>query len=884
MVKTLQLMKSLCVAAVLLLGSVSAWAETTTLLEYGTADVPWSSDGLATWTAGGSPALADGIVTISGGNGSYSTSKTISPKSGSIINLKAVWRGSSSTGRAFSAGNGSYFRFGNIYVAQNDQDKKHGYGFNGLDNIKTATTTFEAGSYRVDITQSTWLLIEAEINTATNTMTSFTIKSEDGNTTYVSRTNVALTSPDYTTVAFGYRKDGGVSTTNTEQLESILITETTSSTSYANYTVHFVDGNGAKVKEDEVRKGEVGKTVNANNNDKENYYANNFKYVYNNDGNGVEVNANGTAELTIVYTKYGKYTYTINAVDNYNNQLAELASETVYEGETKDLIWSKYIQVDGKWYVTSDNSFLFTATEAGSKNIVYQASDISYFFEMENLTRSGGAYLTEKNNSYSGNSRLRLSKGSTYYTPALAAGVYRLIINCENSNASASEVYVYTRSQGGTLSDKLYTHSAPNGYSAIDTYIEVPEGYSIAFNGNEGGSANNNCRMDYVILKFDEVATAILDCKQNETSNEFATFIDAGEYNSAAEVYAAHTDWQINQATSVDGKKNITKVIRNAAIKDGTDWNGIRTITLDQQYTGAPENCFIDANSQVLNTNQTVYGVPAGTYIVRAATRADEGVYGHLYIYDGTSDIATKVINDNGSEDGELGNGWGWSEMMITLTEPKNLLIGFYTDASNGWAGCDTWEMYEVEPISVTLGANGYATFASEYALDLTSIKGAIAYSAKVDGNNIDFHTLSMQVVANTGILLGGEPNASVNIPVIANGMDVKENDLLAGSTFTNEAGYTYYGMKKAANAEDEIVFARFDPSSVAIPANKAYLKVANTEASRLTVSFNGETTGISTVEAVKAEAEGIYNLNGQRIAAPAKGLYIVNGKKVVLN
>ena len=28
--------------------------------------------------------------------------------------------------------------------------------------------------------------------------------------------------------------------------------------------------------------------------------------------------------------------------------------------------------------------------------------------------------------------------------------------------------------------------------------------------------------------------------------------------------------------------------------------------------------------------------------------------------------------------------------------------------------------------------------------------------------------------------------------------------------------------------------------------------------------------------------ADGIYNLNGQRVAAPQKGLYIVNGKKYI--
>ena len=193
-----------------------------------------------------------------------------------------------------------------------------------------------------------------------------------------------------------------------------------------------------------------------------------------------------------------------------NNTLATLATANPYEGETADLVWNKYIQVDGQWYVTSENTFKETATEAGSKNVVYKLADIAYFFEMENLTRTGGAYLTEESASYSGNARLRISRGSTHYTPALAEGVYTLTIGCANSNASASEVYVYTRSSDGTLSEKLYTHTATNGNTTLKCDIAVPEGYSIAFNGNEG-NYNNNARMDYMILtpaKFEKSISA----------------------------------------------------------------------------------------------------------------------------------------------------------------------------------------------------------------------------------------------------------------------------------------------------------------------------------------------------------------------------------------
>ena len=159
--------------------ATSVWAQTTTLMEYGTSDVAWSADSLAKWTAGGNPTIKDGYVEITGGNGSYETSKTIAPTSNAIINVQAVWRGRSNTGRAWDKGNGSYFRYGNIVVAQNDQSQNHGYTFTGLSTI-SGVKTFSAGPYRKDIGECTWLLIEMEINTAENTLTSFTIKSEDG--------------------------------------------------------------------------------------------------------------------------------------------------------------------------------------------------------------------------------------------------------------------------------------------------------------------------------------------------------------------------------------------------------------------------------------------------------------------------------------------------------------------------------------------------------------------------------------------------------------------------------------------------------------------------------------------------------------------------------
>ena len=187
-----------------------------------------------------------------------------------------------------------------------------------------------------------------------------------------------------------------------------------------------------------------------------------------------------------------------------------------------------------------------------------------------------------------------------------------------------------------------------------------------------------------------------------------------------------------------------------------------------------------------------------------------------------------------------------------------------------------------------TLGTNGYATFASPYPLDLANLPdGLTAYKAAVSGSTVTFTELNQTVPANTGILLQGEASGSYNIPVVASGTAVTENAFLVnegGTTFTGDVDYYYFGLKK-----NTLTFGTFDPSSVAIPASKAYLKVLKSSidtsaAARLSIIFNDETTGVVDVRSKMADVRGgYYNLSGQRVDQPQKGLYIVNGKKVIV-
>jgi hypothetical protein len=195
--------------------------------------------------------------------------------------------------------------------------------------------------------------------------------------------------------------------------------------------------------------------------------------------------------------------------------------------------------------------------------------------------------------------------------------------------------------------------------------------------------------------------------------------------------------------------------------------------------------------------------------------------------------------------------------------------------------------------VPVTLGTNGYATFASPRPLDLTAEKlpsGLKAYKATVSGSRVYFTEVDQAVAANTGVLLEGAPEGNYDIPVADSGTSLEGvNDFLVnsiGGTFSNDEDYTYYALKKNSSP---LVFGTFNPSTAAIPTNKAYLKVENEYAVKgLSFEFDSPTAVQSIKEGQAAVKGAVYDLSGRRVASAAnaqlpKGLYIIDGKKVVI-
>ena len=459
----------------------------------------------------------------------------------------------------------------------------------------------------------------------------------------------------------------------------------------------------------------------------------------------------------------------------------------------------------------------------------------------------------------------------------------------DNSLAAVKENYVLENvAVGANIADIIPDALKETFYNGDESYKYVYSTYASSDTEvQEGGST--------ITLKFDARAKYAFTAKAKDgeendlgvvasgygyANEETKFYIPACVLNAGKLYFTTAEDYEKSETLTNNGQvltyAYTTSTVDNVVFfVEGEDISGATLTT--------PSNNQQLASKGVLGrgSDLTVANLPTGVYTIYVKYCNYNGSAQNLLVKAGDVNLISEDVSVRPTKNADF-----------TLLTSTNVTL---TAAGSSISGVDY--IYIVRTgdatVSATLGANGYATFASAYPLDLTTDNlpsGVTAYKAAVSGTTVTFTPLNQTVPANTGVLLKGPEGAEVSIPVATSGTDVTENAFLvntAGTTFAADDGYTYFGMMKAASSSDAIIFGTFDPSSVAIPANKAYLKVASGSAPSLTFIFDdGQTTGIESVKAeglmVNGSAE-YYNLAGQRVAQPTKGLYIVNGRKVVV-
>jgi len=231
--------------------------------------------------------------------------------------------------------------------------------------------------------------------------------------------------------------------------------------------------------------------------------------------------------VSFAMTAKPTFTYTVIAVDENQTPLATIASVTGFEGESKPLAWSKYINVDGTWYMTSENSFAVTVSETGEKTVVYEKSDIVYFIECENMNGvRSDRIVAEESANYSGNKKVRINNYyPTIYTDVFEdGGVFNLVLPYHNSNASGSTYQIRTRTADGTLTDVAEWTCGGGSKTYTLNDIVIPAGSSLAISC-DGISGNSNARMDYLVLTRVTADVVVTEAGKMESNGKFyATF------------------------------------------------------------------------------------------------------------------------------------------------------------------------------------------------------------------------------------------------------------------------------------------------------------------------------------------------------------------------
>ncbi|MBR1400094.1 MAG: hypothetical protein IJ562_00705 [Prevotella sp.] len=194
----------------------------------------------------------------------------------------------------------------------------------------------------------------------------------------------------------------------------------------------------------------------------------------------------------------------------------------------------------------------------------------------------------------------------------------------------------------------------------------------------------------------------------------------------------------------------------------------------------------------------------------------------------------------------------------------------------------------ELPTVEVSVGADKFATYTPEVALNFHDSRSIKAYKASVSGNEITLTNTGI-VAAGEGVLLySATGEATENIQRMQGNPSASEDNAFVGvlkkdATVASEAdGNKNYILNKI---NDKVGF--YAANGQKVSKGKAYLSVPAASAKEsYIIRFADDdaiVTGINEVKAAE-DAKVIFNLNGMRVNdLKQKGVYIVNGKKVVI-
>lgn len=268
----------------------------------------------------------------------------------------------------------------------------------------------------------------------------------------------------------------------------------------ANYTIKYVDESSNELKT-VTRSSTVGSNVTATADDMKTFYSsdNSEKYVYKSGNNEIKlVEDEASNVITLTFSKYTKFGYTINAKEN-GTDLGEVAKGETYT-DGADIAISKFYNINNEWYETTTSPYYININpENNSATIEVKKSDITYFAETENLGNNTGK-VSDKNMSNGAYSAIK--GGETAELCELPMGEYKVIIYLKANGNRSAIIRDVDNSDNGTntlCSLPINRSSAAKEYSTTLTLYETTKIGLSGYTTSTG--TNQSADLDYIYIQ-----------------------------------------------------------------------------------------------------------------------------------------------------------------------------------------------------------------------------------------------------------------------------------------------------------------------------------------------------------------------------------------------
>ena len=525
----------------------------------------------------------------------------------------------------------------------------------------------------------------------------------------------------------------------------------------------------------------------------------------------------------------------------------------------------------------------------------------------------------------------------TYYGPVVDLTIYKTNLQAQVANATALYGNLPTSAEDDL---KATVAQYDKEYGDVDGYIEAIAAIKTAVENAQLIATAYDAWLD---MKSKAETLAAVDNDDNEANSALVAAITT----QTATVEEAKTEEAVNNATSTLKSAMTTYVsVANPVGKESqfdctfmltnpdltpfyTGGHGVHpagwdTEQADGNYQVIPSEGAANPDgihkycyeywSEVPKDNSkfnlyTPVTLPEGTYTMSCYAFADQSINGdNCAVYFYANDTQGGLVSDAKLTQKSI-------SFVNKIEQEVKIGLKPLTGNTYRWMGIGYVELYKVpaQVYEVSENANydntqsgagavsltrtikkGFNTLVLPFSMTQAEVvekfgEGSVVYELNsFDGNVMRFQKAENGISPNKPCIL--------KATVAGTSYELEDRTIVAGSaTPTSTVGAASLIGSYAAsltvekNAYNYVVsngaLYLVDSDGVTIKGTRAYFNVPENQARTISMSFDGEVTGIATVEngEVKNVVTGdIYDLYGRKVKNPSKGIYVVEGKKVV--